>query len=416
MPKRTIAGDLPAPMLAKLQPEMPTGEGWTYEPKWDGFRTIVAVDDDGSVRLASRDGRPLGRYFPELIGAARGGGGGSFVADGEIVRVADGAMEFDELQLRLHPAESRVRKLAGEIPATLVLFDLIGEGPTTSPALPLAERRTRLRALAARARMGRGARRPALDASGARRARRSLDRRHGRAQAWFDDEDGLGQDGVLAKREDQPYLAGERGWVKVKHRRTLDVVIGGYRLSKTRDGIGALLLGLYDDAGTLHYVGHTSSFKAAERRAMLAELRQLEGPSFELGRTPGGPSRWTGGRTSNGSRSSRCSWPRSRSTACSTGASVTRRRSCGGATTVTPRACGSSSSASTHRRGPTPSSSSRTRLDSPKPRALLGLQLFLPSLHAVAELLELAVGEDLLEPAGTSRLPLPRCDARGSPS
>ena len=116
------------------------------------------------------------------------------------------------------------------------------------------------------------------------------------AQVWFDDEDGLGQDGILAKRADQPYLSGERGWVKVKHRRTLDVVIGGYRLSKTRDGVGALLLGLYDDDGTLHYVGHTSSFKAAERREMLAELRKLEGPSFEGGRAPGGPSRWTAGR------------------------------------------------------------------------------------------------------------------------
>jgi ATP-dependent DNA ligase len=296
MPKRTIAGDLPAPMLAKLQPEMPAGEGWTYEPKWDGFRTIVAVGDDGEVRLASRDGRPLGRYFPEVVAAVEAGGEGSWVADGEIVRVADGAMEFDELQLRLHPAESRVRKLAGEIPATLVLFDLIREGADDLAALPLAERRNRLHALAARLTWP--------DAPGdlpsmppapvVLVAPWTAD--IAQAQIWFDDEDGLGQDGVLAKREDQPYLAGERGWVKVKHRRTLDVVIGGYRLSKTRDGIGALLLGLYDDTGTLHYVGHTSSFKAAERREMLAELRKLEGPSFELGRTPGGPSRWTGGR------------------------------------------------------------------------------------------------------------------------
>ncbi|MGZ8615431.1 MAG: ATP-dependent DNA ligase, partial [Actinomycetota bacterium] len=125
MPKRTIAGDLPAPMLAKLQPEMPAGEGWTYEPKWDGFRTIVAVGNDGEVRLASRDGRPLGRYFPEVVDAVASSGDGPYVADGEIVRVADGSMEFDELQLRLHPAESRVRKLAGEIPATLVVFDLL---------------------------------------------------------------------------------------------------------------------------------------------------------------------------------------------------------------------------------------------------------------------------------------------------
>ena len=218
------------------------------------------------------------------------------MADGEIVRVADGAMDFDELQLRLHPAESRVRKLAGEIPATLVLFDLTREGADELAALPLAERRARLHTLA--------------EGFGWRDAPGDLPSMPpgpvvlvapwtadiGQAQVWFDDEQGLGQDGVLAKRDDQPYMAGERRWVKVKHRRTLDVVIGGYRLSKTRDGIGALLLGLYDDAGTLHYVGHTSSFKAAERREMLAELRKLEGPSFELGRTPGGPSRWTGGR------------------------------------------------------------------------------------------------------------------------
>ncbi len=297
MPKRTIAGDLPAPMLAKLQPKMPTGDGWTYEPKWDGFRTVVAVDEGSSATLSSRDGRPLGRYFPELIGTLEASGGGPFVADGEIVRVAEGAMDFDELQLRLHPAESRVRKLAGEIPATLVVFDLLRRGGDDLAGRPLLERRDRLGELASDLGWGEAPgelasmpRAPAVlvapwtdDITSAR--------------AWFDDEDGLGQDGVLAKRDDQPYLPGERGWVKVKHRRTLDVVIGGYRLSKTGDGIGALLLGLYDDAGTLHYVGHTSSFKAAERRALLGELKQLEGgASFEGGRAPGGPSRWTAGK------------------------------------------------------------------------------------------------------------------------
>lgn len=296
MPKRTIAGDLPAPMLAKLQPEMPLGEGWTYEPKWDGFRTIVEADADGPTRLVSRDGRPLGRYFPELVEALAASDGVSFVADGEIVRVADGAMEFDELQLRLHPADSRVRRLSGEIPGTLVLFDLLREHDEDLTRMPLAERRIRLTALA--------------DRSGWALAPGELASmppapvvlvapwtdEPAVAASWFADEEGLGQDGVLAKRADQPYLPGERGWVKVKHRRTLDVVIGGYRLSKAGDGIGALLLGLYDDDGTLHYVGHTSSFKAAERRAMLEVLRELEGPSFEGGRAPGGPSRWTGGK------------------------------------------------------------------------------------------------------------------------
>ena len=296
MPKRTITGDLPAPMLARLQPEMPTGDGWSYEPKWDGFRTIVAVDD-GAARLVSRDGRPLGRYFPELVEALETAAPALFVADGEIVRVAGGSMDFDELQLRLHPAESRVRKLAGEIPASLVVFDLLRDGSDDLTGRSLAERRERLVKIAERQAwpLAPGELASMPKAPVVLVAPWTVDITV--AQAWFDDEDGLGQDGVLAKREDQPYLPGERGWVKVKHRRTLDVVIGGYRLSKTGDGIGALLLGLYDDAGTLHYVGHTSSFKAAERRALLGELRPLEGgASFEGGRAPGGPSRWTAGK------------------------------------------------------------------------------------------------------------------------
>jgi ATP-dependent DNA ligase len=297
MPKTTIAGDLPAPMLAKIQPQMPLGEGWTYEPKWDGFRTIVDAGGDGEPRLVSRDGRPLGRYFPELVAELRDLGGPRFVVDGEIMRVAGGSMDFDELQLRLHPAESRVRKLAGEIPATLVVFDLVREDDDDLAGRPLAERRDRLSALAS--------------AVGWATAPGSLEEMPAApavlvapwtddaevATTWFDDEDGVGQDGIVAKRADQPYRSGERGWVKVKHRRTLDVVIGGYRLSKAGDGIGALLLGLYDDEGTLHYVGHTSSFKAAERRAILQELRPLEGgATFDAGGAPGGPSRWTAGR------------------------------------------------------------------------------------------------------------------------
>ena len=296
MPKRTITGDLPAPMLAKVQPEMPVGEGWTYEPKWDGFRTIVAVEAGGRAQLASRDGRPLGRYFPELI-ALLEQVAGPFVADAEIVRVAPGRMDFDELQLRLHPADSRVRKLAGEIPATLIVFDLLRIGDDDLTGLPFGERRARLASKAA--------------ASGWEPAPGSLDDVPTgptvlvgpstdvpeTARGWFDDDVGIGQDGIIAKRMDQAYLSGERGWVKVKHRSTLDCVVGGYRLSKTGDGIGALLLGLYDGDGTLHYVGHTSSFKAKERRDMLEVLKPLEGgESFEGGRAPGGQSRWSAGK------------------------------------------------------------------------------------------------------------------------
>ncbi len=296
MPRRTIAGDLPAPMLAKPLPELPEGEGWTYEPKWDGFRAIVAVADGGAPRVVSRDGRPLGRYFPELVAELDARRAGSFVADGEIVRIREGSMEFEELQLRLHPAESRVRRLSGEIPASLVLFDLLSDGDDDLLEVPLAARRTRLATRATA--MGwpeapgdLGSMPPPPSVAIAPWTDDTAI-----ARAWFDDEDGLGQDGLLAKRADQPYLAGERGWVKVKHRRTLDVVVGGYRLSKAGDGIGALLLGLYD-GDTLHYVGHTSSFRAAQRREMLEVLHELEGgESFGRGRGPGGQSRWSGGK------------------------------------------------------------------------------------------------------------------------
>ena len=286
------------PMLAKVQPEMPVGDGWTYEPKWDGFRTIAVVDDQGQARLASRDGRPLGRYFPELIGLLQEAGAPEpFVADGEILRVAPGRMDFDELQLRLHPAESRVRKLAAEIPATLIVFDLLRVGEETLTALPLGERRERLASLAAAVSWQSA---PGnLDAipTGPSVLVAPFTHDPEVAQAWFADDAGVGQDGIIAKRVDQRYLPGERGWVKVKHRTTLDCVVGGYRLSKTGDGIGALLLGLYDGDGTLHYVGHTSSFKAKERREMLEVLRPLEGGvSFEGGRAPGGPSRWSAGK------------------------------------------------------------------------------------------------------------------------
>ena len=298
MPTRTIAGDLPAPMLAKVVPEMPLGSEWTYEPKWDGFRTIVAVGADGGARLLSRDGRTLGRYFPELVELLeRAGAATPFVADAEIVRVAPGRMDFDELQLRLHPADSRVRKLAGEIPATLIVFDLIRIGSDELAGRPLSERRERLTALARELGWERAPDHLDDVTSGPAVLLAPSTDDADLARAWFADDAGVGQDGIIAKRADQPYLSGERGWAKVKHRSTLDCVVGGYRLSKTGDGIGALLLGLFDDDGTLHYVGHTSSFKAKERRDMLAELRPLEGgASFEGGRAPGGQSRWSAGK------------------------------------------------------------------------------------------------------------------------
>jgi ATP-dependent DNA ligase len=283
------------PMLAKLEPDIPRGPGWTYEPKWDGFRTIVTVGDE--IRLESREDRPMMRFFPELVSLLEERREGPFVADGEIVMVRPGRLSFDELQLRLHPAESRVRKLAAEMPASLILFDLMEEDGEKLGPKPLAERRDRLASLSGRLRVAQAAERledldpgpdllltPWTD---------DLDV----AERWFADEAGLGQDGIVAKRDDQPYLPGARGWVKVKHRKTADCVVGGYRVAKSGDGVASLLLGLYDDEGTLHYVGHTSSFRAKERREIRELLRPLEGTeSFAGGREPGGQSRWSAGK------------------------------------------------------------------------------------------------------------------------
>jgi ATP-dependent DNA ligase len=283
-------------MLSTSATEIPRGAGWTYEPKWDGFRTIVVSEGASPLALWSREGRPLGRYFPELADLSVRPGE-RFVADGEILRVHPGKMDFDELQLRLHPAASRVRKLAAEIPATLILFDLLRTPDGTLLDEPLAERRRALDALAERLGLVRAPDELRSFPEGPGLLVAPWSRDDALADRWFADDAGIGQDGVVAKREDQPYLPGERGWVKIKHRRTVDCVVGGYRLSKAGDGVGSLLLGLYDPEGALHYVGHTSSFRAAERRELLAELEPLRtDESFAGGRTPGGPSRWSGGR------------------------------------------------------------------------------------------------------------------------
>jgi ATP-dependent DNA ligase len=283
------------PMLAKLEPDIPRGPGWTYEPKWDGFRTIVTVGD--AIGLASRDDRPMVRFFPELVTMLEERRDGPFVADGEIVLVRPGRLAFDELQLRLHPAESRVRKLAAEIPATLILFDVLEVGGEKLGSKTLAERRERLAKLCAR--LGIGQAPQVLDDldPGPDLLLTPWTADLAVAERWFADDAGLGQDGIVAKREDQPYQPGVRGWVKVKHRRTADCVVGGYRVAKGGDGVGSLLLGLYDDDGTLHYVGHTSSFRAKEKREIRELLRPLEGvESFGGGREPGGPSRWSAGK------------------------------------------------------------------------------------------------------------------------
>jgi ATP-dependent DNA ligase len=285
------------PMLAKLQPEIPRGEGWTYEPKWDGFRTIVTADDAG-VRLVSRDDRPMMRYFPEIVELLEARPTGSMVADGELVLVRPGRLSFDELQLRLHPAASRVRKLAAEIPATLILFDLLEADGEDLRSRPLEERRARLDTIAARIDVERAPDRLGEFSLGPDVRLTPWTADIERAERWFADDEGLGQDGIVAKRADQPYQPGVRGWVKVKHRSTTDCVVGGYRLSKDGDGVGSLLLGLYDREGRLHYVGHTSSFRAAERRSIKEALAPLEGGAGfgDDARSPGGQSRWSAGR------------------------------------------------------------------------------------------------------------------------
>lgn len=286
-----------APMLAKLSDEIPQGAGWTYEPKWDGFRTIVTTDRTGHVDLASRGDRPMVRFFPEIVALLAGSPAAPFVTDGEIVLVRPGRIDFGELQLRLHPAASRVRKLAAETPATLILFDLLEEGGEDLRDRPLGARRARLAALAARIGAAEAPQRLGELAPGPQLLLTPWTDRIDVARRWFADEAGLGQDGIVAKRADQLYEPGVRGWAKVKHRVSVDCVVGGYRVAKDGDGVGSLLLGLYDDEGTLHLVGHTSSFRAAQRRELRGLLAPLEGDGgFQGDRQPGASSRWSGGK------------------------------------------------------------------------------------------------------------------------
>lgn len=287
-------------MLARREATIPEGDGWLYEPKWDGFRAIAARTGD-TVELVSRDGRALARYFPELVALLAGRLPEGAVVDGEIVVVGDGGLDFDALLQRIHPASSRIGLLAEATPASFVAFDLLAVGERSLLDEPLTERRRALGEVA-------GAPAPSITALTDPRAevRAPTGPELGLtpqtadpavATGWLFGLDDRGLDGVVAKRAEGTYLPGQRVMVKVKRKRTADCVVGGYRLGKGGDGVGSLLLGLYDDSGVLHYVGHTSSFKAAERRALLERLRPLEGgSSFGRGRTPGGPSRWARGR------------------------------------------------------------------------------------------------------------------------
>ena len=268
-------------MLARGQPAIPLGEGWIYEPKWDGFRAVIFVDGEDTY-ICSRNGQPLQRYFPELLPVISKAFRHPCIVDGEIIIASERGLDFDALQMRIHPAESRVRKLAKEIPASIVLFDLLADGDKDLRTDPFSKRRAALtRALKPQPQ--------------ARLTPQTIDPEE--AVSWFDRYEGAGCDGVVAKRADQVYAPGERTMIKVKHLRTVDCVVGGYREYAAGPGIGSLLLGLYDEAGVLHHVGHTSSFSAAERREVLAKLQPLVGgDSFGHGRTPGSPSRWSGAK------------------------------------------------------------------------------------------------------------------------
>lgn len=276
-----------APMLAASQDRIPEGKGWLYEPKWDGFRAIVYFDGQQTY-IQSRDSRPLGRYFPELVSGLTEVLPSPMVLDGEIVRMTEGGLDFGMLQMRLHPAESRVRKLAEEIPTTFVAFDLLADDGRDLREAPLEVRHSRLRELLTEDRPPLVRTPFTLDAA--------------RAKDWFERFEGAGFDGVIAKRLDQIYQPGVRAMVKVKHARTADCVVAGFRWAKEAEGtaVGSLLLGLYDEAGVLHHVGHTSSFKAAEKRALVERLSPYvttdESEGFGGGRTPGAPSRWSGGK------------------------------------------------------------------------------------------------------------------------
>jgi ATP-dependent DNA ligase len=289
-----------APMLSSAADALPAGEGWLFEPKWDGFRTLVFRDGD-EVLLQSRDEKAMNRYFPELVAPLRAALPARSVVDGEIVIVGADGLDFEALLLRIHPAASRVKLLAAESPASFVAWDLLALGDEDLREAPLSMRREKLeQALAGAA--------PPVHLSPATRDRAL-------AEDWFQRFEGAGLDGVMAKRLDAPYRPGERTMIKVKHARTADCVVAGFRWHKKGPGtmLGSLLLGLYDDEGVLHHVGVTAAFSDAARRRLVAELAPLRERALEDHpwrdwaeaqeeaeakgqRRPGASSRWNRGK------------------------------------------------------------------------------------------------------------------------
>src|SRR5438552_5778367 len=289
-----------APMLSTAADRLPDGDGWQFEPKWDGFRTLVFRDGD-EILLQSRDEKPMNRYFPELLAPLTAALPERCVVDGEIVIVGAEGLDFEALLLRIHPAASRVKLLAAQSPASFVAWDVLALGDEDLRETPLVARRQRLEQALARAA-------PPVHVSPVTRDRAL-------AEDWFRRFEGAGLDGVMAKRLDAPYRAGERTMIKVKHARTADCLVAGFRWHKNGPGtmVGSLLLGLYDDEGTLHHVGVTAAFSNVVRKQPVEELAPLrvnaiknhpwrdwaeaqEEASAKGQRMPGASSRWNRGK------------------------------------------------------------------------------------------------------------------------
>ena len=288
------------PMLAKRLGELPPGEGWIFEPKWDGFRTLIFRDGD-EIFIQSRDEKPLNRYFPELIDPLKAQLPSRCVLDGELVIARGGSLDFDALQLRLHPAASRVKLLSGEMPASVVFFDLLCEGNRDLRSTPFAERRARLESI-------RGDAEPPVHLTPATRDRPT-------AADWFQRFEGAGLDGVIAKLATGIYEPNKRVMLKVKHERDCDCVVAGFRWHKRgqKTAVGSLLLGLYGDGGDLEHVGVCASFTDAKRRELVQFLEPFREHALDnhpwrewaehqspaeaaLHRRPGMTSRWSQGK------------------------------------------------------------------------------------------------------------------------
>ncbi len=262
--------------------QLPEFDGpWQYEPKWDGFRCLAFKSGD-MVDLRAKSGKPLGRYFPEVITLLREVAAQQFVVDGELLVELDGRLAFDALQMRLHPAESRIRKLAAATPARLILFDmLIAPTGTVLMDRPLRQRRKALETFMKKAAVPK------------RLGLSPCTTDHSKAAQWLHEAGNGGTDGVIAKRLDDAYAPGERAMIKVKRLRTADCVVGGFRYGSDSRQVGSLLLGLYDADGKLDHVGFTSTITDAERLPLTRRLEKLRGPPGFTGKAPGGPSRWS---------------------------------------------------------------------------------------------------------------------------